>query len=227
MKRIVLLTAVILAFGFSSAAEARRAKRTGFNFGASLRVMNSDDQTFATDENSSDSHLKSTSQSVTPYLGYCISDAFDIGIAGLVENTTSERNDTNSSGVETLRTQSIDVKGISYFSRFMFANYFYFESGIGLYDQKVLIHQETKNGADDGSFTGNQADQEIHGIGPGYHIGAGLELPITAGFNMTAAYMVRAFDLRNFTNGEIREKRGIEQRREVSFGLSYYYTTSN
>ena len=98
----------------------------------------------------------------------------------------------------------------------------FLEAGFGIYNQVSDVHTEYKLAGEGGSFTGKAEDYKVEGIGPGYHIGGGLELPIKNGFFFTSSYLVRSFSLRDQTKSEFGDKIGSQQKRELSFGLAYY-----
>ncbi len=98
----------------------------------------------------------------------------------------------------------------------------FMEAGAGAYSQNTDVHNEYKLSGEAGSFTGKSEDYKVAGIGPGYHVGGGLELPINNGFYFSGAYMIRSYSLRDTSKSEYGSPIGSQQKRELTFGIAYY-----
>jgi len=124
---------------------------------------------------------------------------------------------------EDIRRTDKRSKGANLFARFMFGRVFFFETAAGLYEETLLVKSESKQYDNSGSFVGESDSYQVKGIGPGYHLGAGMELAMGNGFFFTSQYQVRMVQLRDFVSAsELGSKRSFEQKREVLFGLSHY-----
>ena len=206
----------------SGAAFAKRDQRDGFNFGSSVRMITNNDRTYGDQTSGVDGTTKSSSQSYNPFVAYS-TGLLNLGITAHVESadtaTTEQQKSTNQI-VD--RKSSTDVKGTSVFGRFLFGKVMFFELGLGVYKQKVTVNNQYTNMSGSGSFSGNSDSYTLDSAGPGYHMGAGLELPIADGFYFTTSYLVRIFQLRDISDGSFGAKRAYEQKRELTFGLEHY-----
>jgi len=214
---------IMAAIGSSSIAEAKRNPRDGVNFGIGLRLFDAANQTNGQgDEN--DSQKNSETTAIHPYLGIVLGDHFNLGISGMFEEQSSKDSFTSKDGDQEIeRTSNATMKAGNIFLRFMFAKYMYFEAGIGLYDQRIKITDEYRDLDASGNFTGERAQNDSHGAGPGYHLGGGVEIHITNGFFVTANYLYRAIQLRDYdSDSEIGRKRSRIEKRELTFGLAHY-----
>lgn len=224
MKRIIS-TLIFTGLLASGPAYAKKSKREGFNFGASFGLVDQKDKGLRADVDDDNSRTSSLSSTVNPYIGYVVADFMNLGLNLSFEN--SRVDETIRSSVESeyiQREKTSTLKSAGLFTRFLFARVMYFEFGLGAYDRKVDLVTTYTSEQGDGQFVGQRQEYKTHGVGPGYHLGYGLELPIAYGFHFTTAYNVRIYQLRSFDNrGEVGRKTGRENKREVVFGLSYYY----
>jgi len=226
MKAAKAWAALAIAGGvaLASPAEARaRSQRTGFNFGTTVRMLGTNDHTNAGEGSDKNTHTETNSQLVSPYVGYAFS-AVNLGVVYSNESRTSDSTEAAEDGSTTTQRQSDEsTSGLSVFARFLFGDYFYFEAGGGLYEDNLKVHSEVKNSQTGGAFTGSQDDYQVKGVGPGYQLGGGLELPISGGFYFTSSYQVRIVQLRDYKGGSnLGSKRSGTQSRELLFGLAYY-----
>ncbi len=216
---VQILVAVVAVVAFGSPAFARKANtRSGVNFGTSVRVMDTDERTAERNGKSS-----SSSAAVNPFVGYAWDD-FNLGLALASENKETESREDAADGLSTThRKQMLTSKGASIFLRYLFGNVFFFEVAGGAYQERLEVESETTHPESDTTFTGEKDKYAVNGVGPGYHVGAGLELPMGGGFFFTSAYQLRMVQLRAPTSGsELGKKRSQEQKREVLFGIEYY-----
>jgi hypothetical protein len=224
LKSFAVMSLAVCGALVATPAQARRGQREGFNFGTTVRILDNDERTIAGLGSDKNTKLESSSQAVNPYIGYAF-EYLNIGLMASVESKASRLEEKSDDGTKTTtRTTDVDGHGASLFARFLFGNVFFFEGGVGLYKekQKVSIETKTQQG-DGGEFAGDLDEYEINGIGPGYNVGGGLELPMGAGFYFTSAYQVRIVQLRDHDHGsELGRKRSQEQKREVLFGISHY-----
>jgi hypothetical protein len=218
-----LLGLVIVGFFTTTPAMARRSDRTGFNFGTTVRILNNDDRTLAGTGSDKNTKVIATSQAVNPYLGYSFG-SFNLGLIFSAETKTTNSTETNTvDNSETKRTTELNGKAGSMFARFLFGDVFFFEGGVGVYQEKQQITTEVKSSAT-GAFTGETEKDEVKGVGPGYHMAAGIELQMGGGFYFTTAYQVRIVQLRDYEGGsDLGSKRSSSQKREVLFGIAHYY----
>lgn len=214
-----------LALGLAAPrAEARANKREGFNFGTTVDVTSRTDRSQASDNQDRNARSDSTTSGISPYVGYGFGP-LNLGLVYMSDSATSKTVEDSADGLNTTtRSSSTDMRGISLFARFLFGNYFYFEGGGGLYEQTQEVSIETKQrgGPINGDFTGNEDHYSIRSVGPGYHVGGGLELQMGAGFYFTTAYQVRIVQLRDPDGGALGRKRAQAQKRSVLFGIAYY-----
>jgi hypothetical protein len=206
---------------WSTAADARRSDREGFNFGSSVRIMDSDDRGESSTITNKNTRTKSSGQAFSPYVGYAVGP-LNLGLMLNVENKYEEFTETSPTSSQQLsRDATTSSKAISLFSRFNFGKIMFFEAGAGIYNQNSSIHTELRS-VNGGSFTGSSDDYKIQGMGPGYHMGAGLELPAANGFYFTGSYMVHNYQLRDTSHSSYGSLIGSQQKRELAFGISYY-----
>jgi hypothetical protein len=225
MNKLNYMLSGVTVLGLLSAtpAFARRSQRQGFNFGSTVRVLNSDDRTLPGNGSDQKTRISSSSQAVNPYLGYSFG-TFNLGLTFSAETRTTNSTETNTvTGSETTRDSEVNGKGASLFGRFLFGEIFFFEAGAGVYQEKVQVSTETKS-TTTGAFTGEREEYEVKGIGPGYHLGAGMELEMGGGFYFTSSYQVRIVQLRDHEGGsDLGRKRSTTQKREVLFGIAHYF----
>ena len=226
-----ILTITIVSFLLlSTAAEdafARRDRRQGFNFGVTLGLGNADARTIgAEQENASTNQTRSKTDAVSasPYMGYVFFDRLNIGLQGLIENSSSEQETSSAeSGITTTTNSKSQLKAGSLFFRFLFGKIMYFEAGAGVYEGRSNIETRTENSDTSGSFTGTREDYNTRGLGPGFHGGVGLEISVLNGFYFTSNFLLRSYQLREFSGGgSLGKKRGSVSSRELSFGISHY-----
>jgi len=223
MKSSHYLITSLLFLGFAPNALAKKDQREGLNFGLGLHFSNGDDKSLAGDETTKDSHKKSAVQSVSPYLGYVFFDTINLGINGLFEQASAEETQTTKAdNRKNKRTSDSTLKSGGLFLRFLFAKFMYFEGGMGIYDRRLHVQNEYTSDGGDGIFTGQREEYTVHGIGPGYHLGAGIEVAVINGFYFTTNYLVRSFTLRDKSSGSIGKKRARVEQRELTFGLAHY-----
>ena len=221
---------IILAFISSVAvARGRSSDREGFNFGTSIKMQTGDDRTYSGGDHDKSVQVKSSSQSLNPYVGYSINGLFNLGVVVMMDNIASETTEKSKDGnQELIRIKDTTSKGASLFGRFLFGKVMFLELGGGIYHEKTKYENETKSLVDDGTFSGQKEEYEVTGIGPGYHFGGGVEIPMGEGFYFSTAYLIKVFQLRNSSEGNtggldlFGKKRAYDQRRELQFGISHY-----
>jgi hypothetical protein len=215
----VLITATPLVF--STAAHARRGDREGLNFGSSVRIMDSDDRGESSSISSNNTRTKSAGQAFSPYVGYAFGP-LNLGLMLNIENKYEEFTETSTLSNQRLsRDATTTSKTVSLFSRFNFGKIMFLEAGAGVYSQNTSVHTEIRsmNGE---TFSGSSNDYKVQGIGPGYHMGVGMELPAANGFFFTGSYMVHNYMLRDTVHSSYGSVIGSQQKRELSFGIAYY-----
>lgn len=212
------LVAVVAVSAFSNTAFARKSTRSGINFGSTVRLMDTEDRTNARNGKSSTS-----SMAVNPFVGYAWDD-FNLGLSLASEDKETETREDAADGQSTThRKQRVTSKGASLFVRYMFGNVFFFEAAGGAYQERLEVESETTHPEGDNTFSGQKDKYAVDGVGPGYNVGAGVELPMGGGFFFTTAYQLRMVQLRDKGgNSDLGKKRSQEQKREVLFGVEYF-----
>ena len=218
------ITIALVTIALPAEARGKRSNREGFNFGTTLRLMSDDSATNAGPDSTRDTTIESSSQALNPYVGYAVDSLFNFGLVFHVQQQSTTQTASEADGsMEETRTTDTDTKGASLFTRFLFGRVMFIEGGLGLYQIKTNIDSETKTATGGGNFIGKHDQYEVIGVGPGYHVGGGIELPITDGFYFNTAYMVRIFQVRDYDGtANFGGKRGRQQQREIVFGLSHY-----
>lgn len=198
-----------------------RGDREGFNFGATLRLMDAADRTEA-GGGSNDSQSSSSSQAINPHFGYAF-EPVNLGITFGVSSEETRTVEEQEDGTETTRERKTKTEGASAYARFLFGEVFFFEGGLGLYREKTRNVTITTQPQDASSFQGTRRESNVTGVGPGYHFSGGMELPMGSSFRFTTAYRVRIVQLRDYKGGAaLGAKRSYSQEREALFGISYY-----
>lgn len=222
MNRLHLFVVIASFVSFASVAEAKRHSREGFNFGLGVRAIGSSDATKGADNNA-DSKKDVSSQAFTPHLGYVFLDTINVGLSGYFENESVEEHFKSKDGSQEIhRDSESSIKGGNLYMRFMFANYMHFEGGVGIYDRRIKVSDEYTSRNGDGTFSGERDEYSVRGIGPGYHAGVGLEIPVVQGFFVSSDFMIRSIQLRDRGNESVGKKRSHVDKRELTFGISHY-----
>lgn len=158
-------------------------------------------------------------------MGYAFREFLNLGAMIYIEQGKSNSTDRSLDGsVETLRQQDSSINGAGLFARFLFAEVLFFEGGFGIYEQNLSTSSETRN-VNGSTISGTRTENQVKGIGPGYHAGAGLELPVVNSFYFTATYLMRSFQQRDYdaSSQVVGRKQANEEKRELTFGLIHYY----
>lgn len=227
LTMMVLLGLLVSSVSMVAEARTRSSARDGFNFGASLRLLDADDRTYAATSSENDVQVKSGTNVLNPYVGYAFWGLFNLGVSVRLENGSTQVTEQSKDGLQkTVRTKDTSAQGASLFGRFMFGQVMYLEAGGGIYHEKATVSSEMTTDQGDGTFSGQKEKYDVKGMGPGYHFGMGAEIPIgSTGFFFTSAYTVRIFQLKD-SDSQIDlftgRKRSFEQRRELMFGLANY-----
>lgn len=217
------LTMIVLAT--ASSVQARGRDRSGFNFGASVKIQNKSDRGVGADSTTR-SNILSEDRTVNPHAGFVIGDHLNLGLALSFENASSASTEEVVGTTERVdRVRSSAMRSASFFGRFLFGESMFFEAGIGLYDQSVKVENQYTFGSEDNSFTGKRESYSVRGVGPGYHAGGGFEIEMgrRSGFYLTTTYLIRSYDLKQ-VEGEssLGEELSSVTRQEVAFGISHY-----
>lgn len=226
MKTIyIILASMLLTAIIADPAYARKDRRQGFNFGSTIGVSTLTDRRNASENDSMAGKQSSTSQSFNPYFGYAIGGVFNIGATFSLVSTeaqSQQRSLDNSTEISTETTSAL--KSGSIFGRLLFGRVLYFELGGGVYHATSNEIRSENQMLSGNSFSGQRQEYNSKGMGPGYHIGAGIELPVTIGFYITSAYKKHVYKL-NETNEDLNlgKQQSYKQKSELSFGVSYYY----
>ncbi len=218
MRHLIILCVIFL----TQTANAKD-HREGFNFGTGLRLVGTQDSTFAANNSEKNSQNETSGQAVTPYAAYAF-QYFNLGMSFYQEKVSQTISETSTDGQQQIkRSSSIDTRGASLFGRLQFGKVMYLELGGGYYTNKVAVDNEVKN-LTGGSFQGSANSYSLNTAGLGAHYGAGLELPIVNGFYFTGSYIVRIMQLRDMSGGsELGSKKSSSEKHELGFGLAYYY----
>lgn len=225
MKTLYLiLSAFLLSTFVVDSAYAKRDRRKGFNFGTTVGVSTLTDRR----SNPGDSMVGKQSvrsQSINPYFGYSFGGIFNLGATFSFENSAAESDEVSlNQSTEIHNESSSDLKSGSVFTRLLFGRVLYFEVGGGVYhDTTHEVRTEREMGGDN-SFTGSRQEFSNKGMGPGYHLGIGLEIPITIGFHFTTTYSNRIYRLRKVSGDlDLGKKQSFQQKSDLNFGVSYYF----
>ncbi len=228
MKPAHLVAVVSAALALSlvstqALARSRNSTREGFNFGTTVRMIGTNDRSTAGEGSDKNTKTDGTSQLINPYVGYAFG-SLNLGLMYSAESGSSETTESAADGsTTTTRKVQQSGRGGSLFARFLFGGVFFFEGGGGLYEDRLQVQTETKNAQGGGAFSGEQDEYEVKGVGPGYHVGGGLELQMGNGFFFTTAFQARMVQLRDYKGGsDLGNKRSQKQKREMLFGIAYY-----
>ena len=121
---------ILLSISLSTSAFGRRAKRVGFNFGNTFKVLEVDQPSIAASSDVGSRRTSSKIQTMKPYLGYAFDSVFNVGIDMVFENLQNE--DTINGQAESQKIVSLRksyLRGGGLFSRFLFGEVLYFEGG--------------------------------------------------------------------------------------------------
>lgn len=225
MKSLWHIVAMISFVAFSTEAFAKKAKRDGFNFGTTLRLMETDQPSIATNAGGNSKRSVSDVQSVRPHLGYVFGGLFHLGVDAVIESEEREEalNGLNANEkIESSRSSSLNGAGLV--ARFLFGQVMYFQTGIGYYDRKDEVVNKYATDLGSGQFSGRKEELTSRAVGAGYHLGGGIELPVAAGFYVSANYLVQTFELKPYKeSSSIKRDSDRESRQELSFGIVHYY----
>jgi hypothetical protein len=218
---VLALLGVTIGSLWPTHALARRSDREGLNFGTSFRILDSDDRGQQSAVSDKNTRTKSSGQAFSPYLGYSFG-ALNLGLLMNIENKSETFTESN---VEKNQLVSRDAKtagkSMSLFSRFNFGKVMFFEVGLGMYNQSSTVLSETRS-TDGEVFAGSSSEHKASGVGPGYHLGGGLEVPVDNGFYFSTSFMVHSYQLHDTTRSSYGSIIGSQEKRELSFGISYY-----
>lgn len=225
MNRQYYTILIILAVFVSSEAFAKKSRRRGLNFGSGVSFSSISDNLLPTEINSSSRKTKQDSQYLQPYVAYSASGVLNFGLSlGLEDASYSEKESfTDNTSID--RAIEKSTQSANLFGRFMFANILYFEAGFGAYKEETKITTTSTNVDAAGTFAGAVDSETIKGSGPGYHLGAGFEVPTGGGFYFTGSYISRFYQIYNGDNalGRDGNKRSYQLNKRLTFGMSYYY----
>jgi hypothetical protein len=225
MKKLFTNTVVVAAC-LSAPVDlmARGRDREGFNFGASFGYETASDRNFSSNVSATKANVESSGSTVSPYFGYVMGEHFNLGISAIFNSTSVKEDESNAEFRQRVeRNKQISTKALNAFTRFLFGGVMYFELGAGIYDQGMSIKNAYVSDMDGGAFSGHREQYSIRGLGTGYHMGGGFEVPMSRGFFFTSSYVVRVYNLRNYRgSGDLGGKVGFNQKRDISFGLSHY-----
>ena len=198
-------------------------RREGFNFGTGLRLVGSQDSTFASSNSDKNSQNETSGQAVTPYAAYAF-QYVNLGVSFYQEKVAQTIQETSTDGQQQIkRASTSETKGASLFGRLLFGKVMYLELGGGYYANKVAVDNEVKN-LSGGTFQGTTNSYSLNTAGVGGHYGAGIELPVVNGFYFTGSYIIRIMQLRDMSgDSELGTKKSSSEKHELGFGLAYYY----
>lgn len=218
---VLVLVAGILA----SPAYARRGERDGFNFGSTLRMVTADEPSIATNAGGNSKRAASEVHTVRPQLGYVFNGIFHLGMDMTFESESRQESLNGLSEDQKINSEKTsDLTGAGLVSRFLFGRVMYLEAGVGYYERKATVFNEYTTDLGNGAFTGQKEQFKTRAVGMGYHLGGGVEFPIAYGFHFTSNYLVHNYALKPYRmDASIKRDSEQETRRELNFGLNYYY----
>jgi hypothetical protein len=224
MQSIFKLAMLLLAFSLAQVSFARRDRRDGFNFGTTVKLVDTDDRRYAVGDATRDSRSERTMQSFTPYVGYAFAGALNLGLAATLQHGTEKMLDTAKDGQDEIsREISASLNAGNLFARRLFGKVMFMELGVGLYSEQVSATTEFNSLLADGTYSGRREHSKTQSMGMGYHGGIGAELEMGAGFFFTSSFLTRVYHLKEVKGGDMGAKTGYQQNRELNFGLAYYY----
>ena len=216
----LVLIGLTIATLWPSQAFARRSDREGLNFGSSFRILDSDDRGQQSAVSDKNTRTTSSGQAFNPYLGYSFG-ALNFGLMLNLENKSEVFTESNTAKNEVISRDARTIgKSGSLFSRFNFGKVMFFEVGLGMYSQSKTVESETRSIGE--SFAGSTSTYKTAGIGPGYHAGGGIEIPVDNGFYFSTSFMMHSYQLHDTTRSSYGSIIGSQEKRELSFGISYY-----
>lgn len=213
-----------LSIALSTQALAKKSRREGFNFGSGVKILSSEDRTLPGSNSDRTIHTAKETEAFSPFVAFS-TGTFNLGIKADIDNTLiSERETTALTADEVIRMRDITTSSGSLFVRFLFAEILFMEGGMGIYHEKQHINNTATMAGQNGSFLGAKDEYQIEGAGPGYHVGAGFEIATGGGFYFNGTYLTKIYRINEgdaiFGRGN---QRAYQQKREVAFGLAYYY----
>ncbi len=218
---ILAILGVAMASLWPSKALARRSDREGLNFGTSFRILDNDDRGQQSSVSDQNTRTKSSGQAFSPYLGYSFG-AINLGLLMNIENKSETFTESNIDKNQLIsRDAQTSGKSLGLFSRFNFGKVMFFEAGLGMYSQSSTVQSETRS-TDGELFAGSHSTHKSSGVGPGYHLGGGLEIPVDNGFFFSTSFMAHSYQLHDTTRSSYGSVIGSQEKRELSFGISYY-----
>ena len=228
MKAAFLNAAAALALvGISLPAMAYSStSRTGINFGAAVRALNTNEQTLPGNGASGNTNVQTQGQEISAYVGYAFT-SLSLGLLYTNETASTHATTVSTDGTSTIdQVTATKASGEDLYLRYLFGKYFYFQGNVGLYQQTLNVSNEQRQNGSGDAFTGSLESHSYNGIGPSYGGGGGIEMPITSGFFFTTAYNVRIVQLHSdVTSTSIGNKSSTIQKSELLFGLAYYDTS--
>lgn len=220
--RNVFISTALFAVVCESAL-ARSSKREGLNFGAGLRLAESQEGTEGTDS-SFDLKRQTSSTMISPHIGFAFAEHFDLGLSVLVEtseNVDSTTGTDNSSKLE--KKTTTELNGTSLYYRFLFADVMFFEIAGGYYTAKSSITENIKGSETSGSYVGSENRYKLESQGFGYHFGAGIDVEVGNGFFIRGSYIGRKVLLKNLGSaGNIGKSTSTISRQEAQFGIVHF-----
>lgn len=224
MKPFMKILVAVVVLGIAQNAWARRDRRDGFNFGTTVKLVDTDDRRFAVGESTRDSRSKRAVQSFTPYMGYAFDGMFNLGIAATLQQSSERVTDKAKDGSdEILRSIDSSLKAGNLFVRLLFGRVMFLEAGTGLYSESIKVENEYKTLLGDGSYEGRREQFNASAMGLGYHGAIGVEIEMGNGFYFSSSFITRVYNLKESKNKDLGSKTGYQQNRELNFGIAYYY----
>ncbi len=224
MKSYMKILIALVVFGLTQNAWARRDRRDGFNFGSTVKLVDTDDRRFAVGESTRDSRSQRSVQSFTPYVAYAFDGVFNLGLATTMQQSSEKITDNaKDSGDEILRSIDSSLKAGNLFVRLLFGRVMFLEVGTGLYSETIQVENEYKTLLSDGSYEGRREKFNASAMGLGYHGAIGVEIEMGNGFYFSSAFITRVYNLKESKNKDLGAKTGYQQNRELNFGIAYYY----
>ena len=223
MKHLKLIL-MLIALGWAPHSFAKKAKRQGFNFGASFGFETKPEPQLVPRTTGDNKRAQETSSFANPHVGYAFFNVLNIGIMAHQKSTagtTSIRGITPNSSIES--EYEADLLGGGLFMRFLFGKALYLGSNIGYFQRETKIANVYTIDSNSSQFSGQRDHLTIKSSGLGFSGSAGIELPVAYGF-FTTFNLTRSIYLLNphSKSTNVGKVDGEEAQTQLSFGLSHY-----
>lgn len=219
----------ILLFGLGSLipvgdAFAKRSKRQGFNFGSTMYYKSASFPDLS-ESKSRDAHSSFHEFRYRPFLGYSFGGVFNLGLGLEWEQLNSEKLESQpDSETSYTKVEDQDLTGGFLFGRLLFGRIFFMEAALGYYEKSHSQSLVYEQGPQSGSYNGARENWQLVARGPGAAMGAGMEIPVSDGFHLSASFMTRKLMLKQASASQnVGPYQGDSTTGSMNFGMSHYF----